>query len=72
MSRNIANEKIRTPKMAKIRMAPTEVIVKAGDYSYRGYLVVEFEKLSGAVRCVVEDENGRLFIHNPGQVERLA
>lgn len=57
--------------MAEIRWAPKEVIVKANDYSYRGFLVVTFEKTSGATRCVVEDEHGRLFIHNPSQIEEL-
>ena len=47
------------------------VHVKASDYSYIGWLVVAFRKNSGQMRCVVEDENGRLFIHNPTQLETL-
>ena len=42
--------------------------VKANDYSYDGHLVNVFLKRSGALRCVVEDDNGRLFIHNAGQL----
>ncbi len=47
------------------------VRVTAGDYSYDGWLVVTFLKQSGQTRCVVEDDNGRLFIHNPTQVAQL-
>jgi hypothetical protein len=55
-------------------MAPGQpVTVTGGDYSYAGWLNVVFEKRSGAVRCVVEDENGRLFVHNAKQLDvRLA
>jgi len=45
------------------------VRVKANDYSYTGWLVSVFQKRSKAVRCVVEDRNGRLFIHNPDQLD---
>lgn len=44
------------------------VLVKANDYSYVGVLVSTFTKISGAIRCVVEDDKGRLFIHNPSQI----
>jgi hypothetical protein len=44
------------------------VRVKGGDYSYRGWLVTVFRKRRGALRCSVEDRNGRLFIHNARQV----
>jgi predicted HAD superfamily Cof-like phosphohydrolase len=44
------------------------VHVKANDYEYMGHLVSMFKKKGGEVRCVVEDEHGRLFIHNPSQL----
>lgn len=46
------------------------VRVQATDYAYEGWLVSVFRKRSDATRCVVEDDNGRLFIHNAGQIER--
>jgi len=46
------------------------VTVIASDYQYDGWLRSVFEKRSGAVRCAVEDANGRLFIHNAGQIHR--
>jgi len=48
------------------------VLVKANDYSYEGWLVIAFSKRRKTqLRCVVEDENGRLFIHNPSQLTSL-
>lgn len=47
---------------------PEYVRVQAGDYTYTGWLVSSFMKRSGKVRVVVEDVNGRLFIHNPAQI----
>jgi hypothetical protein len=47
-----------------------EVLVKAKDYSYCGILAVLFYKKSGELRCVVEDYNGRLFIHNMNQISK--
>ena len=44
------------------------VTVKASDYSYDGWLVSVFPKRSHQLRCVVEDANGRLFIHNASQL----
>ena len=49
---------------------PPPVTVKATDYVYDGWLMSVFNKRSGAVRCVVEDENGRLFIHNASQIRK--
>lgn len=46
------------------------VTVTANDYSYDGWLVAKFKKRSGHLRCVVEDANGRLFIHNFLQLAR--
>jgi hypothetical protein len=40
------------------------VCVKAKDYSYYGEVVGAAVKRSGLVRFIVEDENGRLFIHS--------
>lgn len=45
------------------------VVVIANDYSYEGWVVAAFEKKRGGLRCVVEDDNGRLFIHNAKQLE---
>lgn len=42
--------------------------VKGGDYTYEGYIDTVFKKRGGAVRCVVEDDKGRLFIHNAAQL----
>lgn len=43
--------------------------VQGGDYTYFGWVVCVFTKRSGASRCVVEDANGRLFIHRMEQVD---
>lgn len=45
-----------------------KVHVVASDYSYDGWLMSAFPKRSGEWRCVVEDSNGRLFIHNARQL----
>ncbi len=42
--------------------------VQASDYSYCGWLISRFEKRRGGIRFVVEDSNGRLFIHNAKQL----
>lgn len=48
------------------------VLVKASDYQYEGWVVSVFAKRRpGQVRCVVEDNNGRLFIHNAGQINAV-
>lgn len=46
------------------------VRVTASDYGYEGWLVTVFRKrrTQTQYRCVVEDDNGRLFIHNAGQL----
>jgi hypothetical protein len=48
------------------------VKVTGGDYVYHGWLVAFFQKRKrkGGWRCVVEDGNGRLFIHNPSQLSK--
>jgi hypothetical protein len=49
--------------------ATNRITVTGGDYTYEGYIVAAFRKRrSGDVRYVVEDDNGRLFIHNAKQV----
>lgn len=45
--------------------------VTANDYTYEGRLVSTFEKRSGQIRCVIEDDNGRLFIHNAKQLSLI-
>jgi len=44
------------------------VIVTAADYVYSGWLVAVFAKRRGGIRVVVEDDNGRLFVHNAKQL----
>jgi len=45
------------------------LMVTGGDYTYHGYLTTVFRKRRGEhIRAVVEDENGRLFIHNSKQL----
>jgi len=44
------------------------VVVTAKDYKYKGWLVAKFQKRSGVDRVVVEDSEGRLFIHNKDQL----
>jgi hypothetical protein len=44
------------------------VHVTGSDYQYDGWLASVFTKRSGTVRYVVEDANGRLFIHNAKQL----
>jgi hypothetical protein len=50
---------------------PPRVRVKANDYSYDGWLVGGAIKRSHALRALVEDEHGRLFVHNAGQLTVL-
>jgi hypothetical protein len=58
----------------ELEAALTEKVhVTASDYAYDGWLVAVFLKRRGERRCVVEDSNGRLFIHNASQLtERLS
>jgi hypothetical protein len=51
-----------------VRSPDKRITVRGGDYSYEGYIVAVFLKRRGGVRYVVEDDNGRLFIHNAKQV----
>lgn len=46
------------------------VRVWGSDYMYEGDIVAVFTKKRGDVRVVVEDDNGRLFIHNCEQLKR--
>jgi hypothetical protein len=52
-----------------IATEPQRVKVTGGDYVYLGWLVGMSKKLNGVIRANVQDETGRLFIHNAGQVE---
>lgn len=45
------------------------VIKDSGDYTYNGIIVSIFEKRSGAVRLVVENDDGMLFIFNEKQLK---
>ena len=49
-----------------------EEVVKApgGDYEYAGTIVGVIRKLSGAIRYVIEDSRGLLFIMNERQLLR--
>lgn len=47
------------------------VMKTTGDYRYEGVVVGIVVKRSGAVRYVVEDDRGLLFIFNGGQLERV-
>lgn len=43
-----------------------------GDYTFEGKVVTVFQKRidhGGALRCVVEDDRGLLFIFKPSQLE---
>ena len=42
----------------------------SGDYHYSGVVVSVFRKLSGAVRLVVENADGVLFIFNEKQLRK--
>jgi hypothetical protein len=44
------------------------VRVQGSDYAYAGELVGMAIKKSGAIRYIVEDHNGRLFVHNGKQL----
>lgn len=45
-----------------------KVQIKGKDYTYDGWVVAAFNKRSGVVRYVIEDANGRCFIHNVAQI----
>jgi hypothetical protein len=47
---------------------PVRLTVHGNDYSYDGWVQGIIIKRSGAIRYVVEDDNGRLFIHNAKQI----
>jgi hypothetical protein len=47
---------------------PMRVTVTGNDYIYQGWLAGLVIKRNGAIRYVVEDDNGRLFIHNAKQL----
>ena len=57
-------------ELEKIKLSdlPLPVRVVASDYQYDGWIVIGFAKRNGKIRAVVEDPNGRLFIHNAGQL----
>ena len=47
---------------------PVRLTVTGNDYSYEGWVAGVVIKRSGAIRYVIEDDNGRLFIHNATQI----
>lgn len=48
---------------------PPAVTVTSADYKYDGWVImVGYKKRSRALRCAVEDEHGRIFIHNATQL----
>lgn len=55
---------------ANIGEAPPAVTVIASDYRYDGWVIMLGNKRSGKLRCVVEDANGRCFIHNALQLRK--
>jgi hypothetical protein len=44
----------------------------SGDYHFRGHVVAVFRKRSGAVRVVVENEDGVLHIFSEAQLKAVA
>ncbi len=46
----------------------TRVIKTGGDYVFRGEVVAAFHKRSGALRVVVENDDGILHVFNPAQL----
>src|SRR4051812_7092001 len=59
-------------KPTRIRRVSSPVRVTESDYGYDGWLVATFSKRSREVRCVVEDVNGRLYIHSPKHISPRA
>jgi hypothetical protein len=60
-----ALNRFNEPDAPKVKAPPQiELMVVANDYSYRGHLVGVAFKRSGVFRYVVEDDNGRLFVHS--------
>ena len=49
-------------------LPPLPVTVAGGDYKYSGWVVGVAIKRNGVMRAVVEDDNGRLFIHRAEQL----
>jgi hypothetical protein len=47
------------------------VIVHGSGYTYKGWLISIVTKRSGEARYIIEDDYGRLFIHNAQQVEDM-
>lgn len=47
------------------------VAKEGGDYRFSGYVVAVFEKRSGQVRCVVENQDGILHIFSLTQLKKL-
>lgn len=54
-----------------LEAATPKVKVIKRDYSYNGYISGLVIKRSGAIRTVIEDDCGRLFIHNASELEEI-
>ena len=59
------------PVKSQIQKGDT-VIKSSGDYSFTGTVVAVFEKLSGKVRVVVENQDGILHIFSETQLVKPA
>lgn len=58
--------------MSEANFEVGDAVVKAGgDYYFNGHVVAVFAKRSGAVRVVVENDEGILHIFNPRQLELI-
>ena len=49
----------------------TKVAKVGGDYSFEGVVVAAFQKLSGVVRYVVEDDRGVLHVYSDKVLRRV-
>jgi hypothetical protein len=48
------------------------VVKTGGDYTFEGIIIAVFQKRSGAIRYVVEDDRGLIMIMNPQQLKEAA
>lgn len=66
----------RLPNQAKDKMSKFsigDIVTKTGgDYTYTGTVVACFTKKSGAVRLVVENQDGMLFIFNEQSLQLVS
>lgn len=55
-------------EMSRLWNGRHEPPVHVKDYAYDGWMVACFTECNGQWRCVVEDRDGRLSIHNASQL----